>query len=195
MTNLETQHTVSDSKHRNFNLVFDSLAEAANENVRGLIVNLFNSSNGLANASSIDTAYRLGKPNANYTCPMLVAFHSIAAKDNVLRNASKIKLAANHPNLWINRDHPDLTRKQSSNARKCFNLMKLNKHKCTLSGTSITFNGKVYQYKDLNKLPMGSRLEDTKMFECDDGAGLCFQGDLSYLSNFHSAPLYFKNKL
>lgn len=32
------------------------------------------------------------------------------------------------------------------------------------------------------------------MFECDDGQGVCFQGELSYLSNFHSAPLYYKNK-
>lgn len=194
VSNLETQHIASDSKHRKFNLVFDGIAEAANENAKGLISNIFNSSNGLADATSIDTAYRLGKPSANYTRPILVAFHSIAAKDNVLRNASKIKLTAGFPNLWINRDQPDLTRKQSANARKCFNLMKLNKHKCTLSGTSITYNGKVHHYKDLNKLPKGSRLEDTRMIECNDGKDVCFQGDLSYLSNFHSAPLFYKNK-
>lgn len=129
------------------------------------------------------TQLRLGKPNANHTRPILVAFHS--AKDNVFRNASKIKLTAKLPNLWINRDHPDLTRKQTANAWKCYNLMKLNKHKCTLSGTRITYNGKIYHYKDLNQLPQGSRLEDTKMVECNDGKGICFQGDL---------PLYFRNK-
>lgn len=194
VSNLEAQHTVSDSKHRKFNLIFDGIAESANENVKGLITNLFNNSNGLVNVSSIDTAYRLGKPSSNYTRPILVIFHSIAAKDNVLRNAAKIKLAANLPHLWINRDHPDLTRKQSANARKCYNLMKSNNLKCTLSGTSITYNGKIYHYKDLNKLPKGSRLEDTKMIECNDGKDICFHSDLSFLSNFYSAPLYYKNK-
>lgn len=194
VSNLEAQYTVSDSKHRKLNLVFDGIAETANENVRGIIANIFNSSSGIADASAIDTAYRLGKPSDNYTRPILVAFHSIAAKDNVLRNASKIKLAAKLPNLWINRDHPDLTRKQCANARKCYNLMKLNKHKCTLTGTSITYNGRVFHYKDLNQLPQGSRLEDTKMIECNEGKDICFQGELSYLSNFHKVPVYFRNK-
>lgn len=194
VTSLETQHTISDSKHRKFNLIFDGIAEGANEDAKGIITNLFNNSNGLAAASTVDTAYRLGRPSANYIRPILVAFHSIAAKDNVLRNASKLKQATNSPNLWINRDHPDLTRKQSANARKCYNLMKLNKHKCSLSGTSITYNGKIYHYKDLNKLPTGLCLEDTRMIECNDGKGICFQSELSFLSNFHSVPLYYKNK-
>lgn len=191
---LETKEATSDIKHRKYNLVFDGVPEAANENVYGLIANIFNSSNGLADPSSIDTAYRLGKPNANHIRPILVAFYSIAAKDQVLRNAAKIKYVTNRPNMWINRDHPDITRRQSNNARKCYNLMKQNNHKCVLQGTSITYDAKVYHYKDLNKLPEGSRLEDTRMIPCNNGQGICFQGDLSYLSNLYKAPLYFRNK-
>lgn len=194
VNNLETRSVASDSKHRKYNLVFDGITESPGENARGIITNIFNNSNGLINSSSIDTAYRLGKPSESHTRPILVAFFSIAAKDHVLQNATKIKQMANLPNLWINRDQPDLTRKQCANARKCYNLMRQNKLKCTLQGTSITYNGKVYHYKDLNKLPQGSRLEDTKMIPCNDDTGICFQSELSFLSNFYKAPLYFKNK-
>lgn len=69
-----------------------------------------------------------------------------------------------------------------------------NKHKCTLQGTTITYNGKVHHYKDLNKLPQGSCLGDIKMIPCKNNADVCFQGDLSYLFNFYNTPLYFKNK-
>lgn len=73
--------------------------------------------------------------------------------------------------------------------------MRSNNHKCTLQGTSITFGGRVYQYKDLNNLPFGSRLEDTKMIECNEGQEICFQSELSYLSNFYYTPFYYKDKL
>lgn len=72
--------------------------------------------------------------------------------------------------------------------------MRLNKHKCVLQGTSITFNNKVYHYKDLNSLPVGSRLEDTKMIPCNDGTEICFHSELSYLSNFYRAPFLYKDR-
>lgn len=194
ITNLETKALSSDTRHRKLNLIFEGIDEAPNENAKGLITNIFNNSGGLASAAGIDTAYRLGRTPDNYNRPILVAFHTLEAKDNVLRNAAKIKLATNMPNLWINRDHPDITRRQIANTRRCYNLMRSNKHKCTLQGTSITFNGRVYHYKDLNNLPEGSRIEDTRMITCNNGTEICFQSELSYLSNFYRAHFVYKDK-
>lgn len=160
---LETKALSSDTRHRKLNLIFEGISETPNECPKGIITNIFNSSGGLAKSTDIDIAYRLGKSYDNHTRPILVSFHTLEAKDHVLKNAAKIKLASNYPNLWINRDHPELTRRQAANTRKCYNLMKSNHHKCSVQGTSITYNGKVYHYKDLNNLPSGSRLEDTRM--------------------------------
>lgn len=67
--------------------------------------------------------------------------------------------------------------------------MKANNHNCKLQGTSITYNNRVYHYKDLNKLPEGSKLEDAKLIPRSDGKGLCFQGELCFVSNFYTSPL------
>lgn len=139
-------------------------------------------------------AYRLGKVSENSTRPILVTFRDQAIKDNILKNASKIKQLSGNASLWINRDLPELTRRQTANTRRCFNLMKANKHECTVHGTSITFEKKVYQYKDLNDLPVGSRLEDTPQVSVEGGTGICFQSELSYLSSFYPAPLTYRNK-
>lgn len=72
--------------------------------------------------------------------------------------------------------------------------MKANKHDCQVHETSITYTHKVYHYKDLNKLPAGSRLEDTRQIPCENGTGICFQSDLSYLSSFFPVTLEYKNK-
>lgn len=195
MDSLEAKSISFDTRHRRMNLIFEGISESPNEYTKGVISNIFNSSGGLANPADIDIAYRLGKSSDNHTRPILVAFHKLEAKDNVLKNAVKIKQSAKLPNLWINRDHPDLTRRQSANTRRCYNLMRANNHKCTLQGTSITYAGKVYQYKELNNLPIGSRLEDTRLIECNDGQGICFQTELAYLSNFYNSPFYYKDKL
>lgn len=191
---LESKSISSDTRQRKVNLIFEGLAETPNENTKGVIINIFNNSGGLANPTDIDIAYRLGKPAENHSRPILVAFHTQHAKDLVLRNAVKIKTSSNLPNLWINRDQPDLTRKQIANTRRCYNLMKANNHRCQLQGTSITYEGKVYHYKDLNNLPVGSRLEDTRMITCNNGTEICFQGELAYLSNFYRSPFIYKEK-
>lgn len=47
-------------------------------------------------ADQISSAYRLGKPNDNFTRPILVAFKDQQIKDIVLRNAPSIKKISWH---------------------------------------------------------------------------------------------------
>lgn len=68
VVDLETKTLSSDTRQRKFNLIFEGLDETPNENTKGVIVNIFNSSGGLANPTDIDIAYRLGKPSENYSC-------------------------------------------------------------------------------------------------------------------------------
>lgn len=53
--------------------------------------------------------------------------------------------------LWINRDHLEITQRQIANTPRCYNLMKANGRACKMQGTSITFENKVFHYKDLNR--------------------------------------------
>lgn len=169
---------VSEVRQRKFNLVFEGVAEENNEDTKQVIINFLRKSSLASPPANdrVDTAYRLGRVAEGTTRSILVVFKDLHAKDYVLNNAPQIRKSIDSKTLWINRDHPELTRKQISNTRKCFNLMRSNNHPCKINGTSITFNNQVYHYKDLNRLPEGSRLEDTRLIPCSDGKGLCFQG-------------------
>lgn len=184
----------SDVKQRKLNLIFEGIPEVNNEYPKKTIYNLIQSADVLDDIPDFDAAYRLGKFSNGQNRPILVSFYSVSDKDLVLHNAARIKKGCENEFLWINRDHPEITRRQIANTRRCYNLMKLNKHECQLHGTSITYKNKVYQYKDLNCLPEGSRLEDTRLVPCDNGQGICFQGDLAYLSNMYPAKFIYKHK-
>lgn len=188
------EKTASEVRQRKLNLIFEGLSETQNENPKQLITELLQKSGDLPNAADIDVTYRLGKPTDGNNRPILVSFNNQAIKDNILKHANKIKQVSGYMNLWINRDLPEITRRQTANTRRCFNLMKANKNECLVHGTSITYKKRVYQYKDLNQLPAGSRLEDTRQIPCENGTGICFQGDLSYLSNFFPANVTYRNK-
>lgn len=184
----------SDIKQRKLNLIFEGIPEENNEYPKQTIYNLILKSDVLDDIPDFDAAYRLGKFISGQNRPILVSFYSVSDKDLVLHNAARIKKGSEMDSLWINRDHPEITRRQIANTRRCYNLMKINKHECQLHGTSITYKNKVYHYKDLNNLPKGSCLEDTHLIPCDNGQGICFQGDLAYLSNMYPAKFIYKQK-
>lgn len=194
LSHIETQSISSDTRHRRLNLIFEGMPEKVSEDAKQEIVNLLRRSNLQCppTADQISFAYRLGKHSDNSTRPILVAFKDQQIKDMVLRNAPSIKKSLDIKYLWINRDHPEITRRQIANTRRCYNLMKANGHTCKMQGTSITYEKKIYHYNDLNSLPAGSRLEDTRLIPCDDNKGLCFAGELCYVSNFYPAQFVYK---
>lgn len=191
---VETKSISSDTQHRRLNLIFEGMPEKVSEDAKQEIVNLLRRSNLNCppTADQLSSAYRLGRYNDNFTRPILVAFKDPRVTDMVLRNAPSIKKSLDMKHLWINRDHPEITRRQIANTRSCYNLMKANGHTCKMQGFSISFENRVYHYKDLNSLPAGSRLEDTRLIPCDEDKGLCFAGKLCFVSNFYPAPLVYK---
>lgn len=194
LSHVENQSISSDTCHRKLNLIFEGMPEKSSEDTKHEIVNLLRRSNVPCppTAEQISSSFRLGKYNDNFSRPILVSFKDPQIKETVLRNAPSIKKSLDLKHLWINRDHPEITRCQIANTRRCYNLMKTNGHACKMQGTSITFENQVYHYKDLNSLPEGSRLEDTWLITCDDGKGLCFSGELCYVSNFYPSPIVYK---
>lgn len=194
INDVKQQTQSSDLRQRKLNLIFEGLPEVKNEYAKDTIYKILEDSDLFDDVPEIDAAYRLGKQSSDSSRPILVSFKNQTDKDLVLHNAARIKKETENEMLWINRDHPDLTRRQTAHTRRCYNLMKSNNHSCQVHGTSITYKNKVYQYKDLNDLPEGSRLEDTKLVECDEGKGICFQSELAYLSNMYPCEFIYRNK-
>lgn len=83
-----------------------------------------------------DAVYHLGKQTADSPRPLLVDFRNQTDKDLILHNAARVKKKSEVESLWINRDHPELTRRQTANTCRCFNLMKANYHTCQMEQVS-----------------------------------------------------------
>lgn len=184
-----------DNRQRKQNLIFEGINEEKKEDVRQVIEKLFTDAKIDLEKTAIVSAYRLGRKSTSKSRPILVSFSNTAVRDSCLLNASKIKKHSKITSLWINKDLSDVTRIKSMEVRKCYNLMKSKKLKCQLSGSTITFNDKTYEHKDLKKLPEGCRLEDTQLITCEDNISLCFQGSHAYTSNFYPIEIDYKDQL
>lgn len=97
--------------------------------------------------------------------------------------------------LWINKDLSEVTRIRATETQKCYNLLRKQKLKCKLNGTTIHYDNKSFDYDELHLLPVGCRPEDAQMVTCANDKSLCFQGAHAYVSNFHPAELTYENQL
>lgn len=183
-----------DNKQRKYNLVFEGIDEQNGENTKEIIVKLIGDAQIGIDTSGFDSAYRLGKKFANKNRPILVTFSNLTTKDKVLSKIKELKKQANLPSLWVNKDLSEVSRIRSMEVRKCYNLLRENKYKCKLMGSSIEMNNQIFEYKDLAKLPAGCRPENTQMIPCDNNTKLCFQGAHAYMSNFYAVPITYKDK-
>lgn len=104
----------------------------------------------------------------------MVIFSNLTSKDQVLTKANEIKKHSKINGLWINKDLFETLRIRAMEVRKCYNLMRQKKHKCQSVGATIHFNDRIFEHRDLHKLPPGCNLEDTQMIVLEDNISLCF---------------------
>ena len=81
---------------------------------------------------------------------------------------------------------PEAARKKAD-LRAVLNLAKLKGINASWKGQAIVVNEKRYTHSNLNELPNELSIENAKTLRIDHG--IVFQGEHSFLSNFHRAPL------
>lgn len=145
-------------------------------------------------SANILSAYRVGTPKGKKPRQIIVMLDDEKTRSRILGKVQDIKKLSNNKYLWINRDQNDNTRRKYNLIKSCFNLLKENGHPCSLKGSRISLNGKLFDYDMLNLLPTNCRPENVKSKIFDEGKSIAFASEHSYCSNFATANVMYKGR-
>lgn len=185
-----------DARTRKNNVIIDQLFENDNENTFVLVNQILDhtlSDNDRANVV-VGRAYRLGiKPRDNrshFTRKIFVEFSTPRSKDIVMENARKITKSGNNGRpYYITDDIPDAIKRKKADLHKYYNYLKQKGREVEKIGDDMVIDGYRWNYCDLNKLPPGDRIMDSRMIT--DNGVLAFQSAQAPLSNLF--PCEIKN--
>lgn len=147
--------------------------------------------------SGIKQIRRLGKVRGKKKKPrpVLVSLNDQNSRDSLIWKAADIKKGADNVHFWINRDKSDSGKRRHGLVKACFKLMQANKLPCSMKGSAISYNNRMYGYDSLNLLPDPCRPYNVKSRGTNGGKGLCFASEHVFCSNFVSARIRYKGHL
>lgn len=180
-----------DSVIRKSNVIFDKLHELPNENTKDKISDILKLALRQEDYERIriTNAYRLGKLRSG-TNPrkILVELADSGCKDLLLQYARQItKVGNNGAPYYVNEDMPDALKRSKTDIFKYKRYLIERNHKVEQLGDFFIIDDRKHHLRDLNKLPIGMRLMDSRTLF---GRGtVAFQSALSPLSNLYPCRL------
>lgn len=177
-----------DARTRKNNVIIDQLNEGDNEDTLAVVNQILNHTLSVEERAevTIGRAYRLGtKPRDSksfFTRKVFVEFASPRSKDVVMMNTRKITKSGNNGRpYYITDDIPDSIKRRRSDLHKHFNYLKQKGREVEKVGEDLIIDGQRWCYSDLNRLPTGDRIMDSRMIS--NSGVLAFQSAQAPLSN------------
>lgn len=186
-----------DLKSRKSNVIIEQLIESEYENTLEMITSIFDHALPEHVRSKVDVirAFRLGpKSIDNNRRKILVELSDSRGKELVLEYARQITSAGNDGNAYyINEDLPPSIKRRKNDIYKYIKYMERRGHNVTRAGDDIVLDGTRHKVEDLNKLPIGNRLLDSRTIF--HRGVVAFQSSISPLSNLFPTQLKYNNML
>lgn len=142
----------------------------------------------------IDYSYRIGfnpisNPGGNRkNRPILVRLMREDHRRLIFQNRKVLKDSENYSSVYISDDLPQVVNERRADIRSVY-LNAINKgQNASMAGTKVTVNNVTYKHNELNNLPSGLSLSDSKLVQVR--GGIAFSSHHAYLSNFY--PCSFK---
>lgn len=179
-----------DLKSRKDNLIVEGILEEPDEDLFYTIGSLFVQFVQGFDCNSIESVFRLGKPNSGEKTArkILVSFNSTYAREAVLSRAGHIaKAGPPGGRIYVNEDVPEDVKRRRADVYKYVNYMNENGHTITQKGDSVILNNTHYVYEELSLMPKGMSLADSRTI-VKNGV-IAFQSPHSPLSNLYIAPI------
>lgn len=192
-----TQIESLDVQVRAQNVIIDGLPEKPDAESKSELLEIIHKTLPQFKENSIRQIRRLGKVRGKKKKPrpILVSLNDQNSRDTLISKAADIKKGTDNAQFWINRDQSDSAKRRHGLVKACFKLMQANKLPCSMKGSAISYNNKLYDYDSLNLLPDPCRPYHVKSRETTDGKGLCFALEHVFCSNFSSARVRYKGQL
>lgn len=184
---LEKKMETLDNRSRRKNIVIDCLPENPQENLRWETEQLFSSIAPGFEVEWLDSIYRIGSPRADGSPRRVFAsLTSQFAKEYILMNS--YKLAHNNSvKLYLNEDFTDESKRRRNDIHKYVDYMNQNNHRAEKKGEAAIVDGKWYSYDELELLPQGQRLSDSRTIKRN--GVVAFQSEHSPLSNLYPCQI------
>lgn len=183
---LATKHRNKiDSALRKANIIIDRLQETQNENVIDRINGILSIalSKTDRDAITVINAYRLGRARSDNTPrKIMVELIDTKCRDLILRYAKAItKVGNNGVPYYINEDTPEALKRLRTDQFKYKRYLEERNHIVEQTGDYFIIDGQRHHWRDLNRLPVGMRLMDSRTIF--SRGTVAFQSALSPLSN------------
>lgn len=145
--------------------------------------------------SDIDYCYRIGtqakssRTDRNSPRPILCKLVREDLRRLIYKNRIVLKQSKKHNKVFINEDLPQVISSRRNDIRSVFLNAKKKGHKAKMAGTRVIVDNVSYGHKDLEILPPGLKLSDSKMVRVK--GGLAFASEHAFLSNFFTSTFSF----
>lgn len=183
-----------DNRTRKRNIIIDCLPESAHENLRWEIEQLYSAIAPEFQIDWLDAVYRIGAlRNDNTPRRVFTSITSQYGKDHILANSYKLARENGYNGavrLYLNDDFTDETKRRRNDIHKYVEYMKEKNQQVEKKGDSVLLNGNLYSHDELEALPKGQRLSDSRTIY--KNGIVSFQSEHSPLSNLYPCRIKYK---
>lgn len=168
---------------RKENIIIDQLQEVDNENILARLNTIFDVTLIPAdrNEVQIKRAFRLGTKRADGP-PRKILLELKSGREIVFEKARIITKSGNDGKpYYINDDVPESVKRRRSDIHKYVLYLRERGHQAEKAGEDVIINNQRWKYGDLNNLPIGDRLMDSRTIS--QYGSVAFQSSVSPLSN------------
>lgn len=125
--------------------------------------------------------------------PILVKLVREVHRKEIFKNRQALRKSDTYSKVYINEDLPRIINERRADIRAVYANAVEKKQPAKMAGTKVTVNNVTYKHYQLDKLPEGLRLVDTKIVQVH--GGIAFGSDKAYLSNFYPCKFRINGQL
>lgn len=192
---LENYCVSLDSALRKHHIIISGISETKGESLSLLAFRVLSVCCITLEISDIDYCYRIGSPPSQHKTggarhrPILVKLVREDHRRSIYQNKLALNQTQEYRNVYLNEDLPHLIAQRRADIRSVYLNARKKGHVAKMKGSKVMIDNVTYQHRDLEILPTGLRLSDSKIIKVK--GGYAFASENAYLSNLSKCHFTF----
>lgn len=195
VSELENYCVSLDSALRKHHLIISGVTETKGESLSLIAYRILSICCISLELTDLDYSYRIGAPPHSQKKggprhrPILVKLVREDHRRQIYQNKLALKQTQEYNSVYLNEDLPKIIAQKRADIRSVYLNAKKKGHVTKMIGSKISVDNITYQHQDLEILPSGLRLSDSKVIKVK--GGYAFASENAYLSNFSKCSFVF----